>query len=91
MKIKPLALGLAIGVFYALLMIVVHFYPAVSEMIFGAPHGIEMKAVMVDLYPYYGADSICSTCLGFLFGFIDGFIFGVVVAWLYNLISRAKK
>lgn len=91
MKIKPLALGLGTGIFFALMMVVVHFYPAVSEMVFSAPHGTEMKSLFVDLYPYYGGDCWCSTVLGILFGFIDGFIFGVVVAWLYNLISGAKK
>jgi hypothetical protein len=91
MKLKPLALGLGMAIFFFLMMIFIHFYPAISESIFGTASGVKMKELFEDLYPFYGEGTWCSNCLGFLFALIDGFIFGVLVAALYNFSGKFKK
>ncbi len=91
MKLKPLALGLATGILCALYMLVVAVYPAVSEALFGSVQGESLKALMEDIYPYYGDGVWYDTYVGIVFGFIDGFVLGVVFGGLYNWVAGGEK
>ena len=85
MKLKPLSLGLALGILGALSMLVITYYPLLTEQIFnGSSHGGSMRFIMKDLYPWYAEAPYYKVLLGLVYGFIDGFLFGVVLAWLYN-------
>lgn len=87
MKIRPLALGLAMGVLCVIYMVLVTIYPWFSETVFGTVQGVGLKALMQDIYPYYGNGTWYANYVGIIFGFIDGFIFGIVLGGIYNLLS----
>jgi hypothetical protein len=79
-NLKPLALGVAIGVLWAVYM----FILAIMAM-FG--WGNAMVDIVASLYIGYGA-SIVGAVVGAVWGFVDGFILGFAVAWIYNLVAK---
>ncbi len=76
-KFQPLALGIAIGVLWA-----------VSVFLFGLFAMFGWGAALVEtlgsLYIGYGA-SIVGAIIGAIWALVDGFVAGVFVAWIYNL------
>ena len=91
MKLKPLALGLTMGTLCALYMLMVTIYPMFSESVFGTVQGEALRALMYDIYPYYGGGTWYASYVGIIFGFIDGFVFGAVFGWLYGVIAGGDK
>lgn len=87
MKIRPLALGLAMGILCVIYMVFITIYPWFSETVFGTVQGVGLKALMQDIYPYYGGGTWYANYVGIVFGFIDGFVCGMVLGGLYNLIA----
>lgn len=75
--LNPKALGLAVGVFWGLSMLLTTLLSLYTG------YGREMLDVMVSLYPGYGITPV-GAFLGLVYGFIDGFIMGFILAWLYN-------
>ena len=79
-KCQPLALGVAIGVLWAVYV----FLLAIIAMF---DWGTDMVRVLASLYIGYEA-SIIGAIIGAVWAFADGFIAGVVIAWIYNLVAK---
>jgi hypothetical protein len=79
-RCQPLALGVAIGVLWAIYV----FCVGIAAM-FG--WGNALVEVLASLYIGYGA-SIVGAIVGAIWALVDGFVAGVIVAWIYNLIAE---
>jgi hypothetical protein len=79
-KCQPLALGVAIGVLWALYV----FCAGITAM-FG--WGTALVSTLASLYIGYGA-SIVGAIIGAVWAFIDGFVAGLVIAWIYNWVAK---
>jgi hypothetical protein len=78
-KCQPLALGVAIGILWAIYVFVV----GITAM-FG--WGNALVEALASLYIGYRA-SVLGAIIGALWAFADGFIAGVVIAWIYNVVA----
>lgn len=78
--IKPLALGLAIGLGWALYVLLI----GITSM-FG--WGNAIVTVLSSLYIGYDA-SVIGAIIGAIWGFVDGFVCGLIVAWVYNWAAK---
>lgn len=92
MKLDVKAAGLTLGVFGALYMLILQFYPMLTEAIFsGNRYGGSLHFMMEDLYPFYRqAQGFGQAILGIIFGFVDGFMGGVILSWIYNKFAGHK-
>jgi hypothetical protein len=79
-KCQPLALGIAIGVLWAL-------YIGILGIAAMYGWGAELVTAMASLYIGYAA-SLVGAVIGAVWAFIDGFIAGVVIAWVYNRFAK---
>jgi hypothetical protein len=79
-KCSPNALGIAIGVVWAAYI----FFCGITA-IFG--WGNALVEAISSLYIGYGPTFLGSV-IGAVWGFVDGYIAGVVIAWIYNRISK---
>ncbi len=79
-KCQPLALGVAIGVLWAIYV----FGLAITAM-FG--WGTALLESLASLYIGYEA-SVIGALIGAAWAFADGFIAGVVITWVYNAIAK---
>jgi hypothetical protein len=79
-KCQPVALGVAIGVLWALYCACL----AISAM-FGWGNGL--VAPLSSLYIGYDA-SIVGAIVGAVWAFIDGFVAGYIIAWVYNQVAK---
>jgi hypothetical protein len=77
---RPLALGVAIGVLWAIYVFVV----GITAMF---DWGNALVEALASLYIGYSA-SIIGAIIGAIWAFVDGFIAGVVIAWIYNLVAK---
>jgi hypothetical protein len=77
---QPLALGVAIGVLWAIYVVFV----GIAAM-FG--WGNAIVDALASLYIGYAA-TIIGAIIGAVWAFVDGFIAGVVIAWIYNLVAK---
>jgi hypothetical protein len=77
---RPLALGVAIGVLWAIYVFVV----GITAMF---DWGNALVEALASLYIGYGA-SVIGAIIGAVWAFVDGFIAGVVIAWIYNLVAK---
>jgi hypothetical protein len=80
MKLRPLALGLAIGVFWGAMM----FLTTWLSIFTGYASGF--LEIFTGIYPGYSVSPVGSLIV-LPYGFVDGFVFGAVVGWLYNKFS----
>lgn len=80
-KHQPVALGIAIGVLWALYV----FCLGIVAM-FG--WGTAMVVPLASLYIGYSA-SVLGAIVGGIWAFVDGFVAGVVIAWVYNAARKA--
>jgi len=78
-KIQPVALGVAIGVLWAV-------YVAFLAIIAMFGWGSELVSLLASLYIGYAA-TIVGTIIGAVWGFVDGFIAGFIIAWVYNRVA----
>ena len=79
-KCQPLALGIGIGVLWAL-------YVGLLGIVAIFGWGAGLVSALASLYLGYGA-SIVGAIIGAVWAFIDGFIAGFVIAWVYNLAAK---
>jgi len=79
-KIQPVALGVAIGVLWAIYI----FFAAIFAM-FG--WGVALVETMASLYIGFAA-TLLGAIIGAIWAFVDGFVAGVVIAWIYNLVAK---
>lgn len=80
MKLNVTAIGLALGVVYAIGM----FVMGLIAMYFDV--GNPLVELVGTLYIGYN-DTIVGSLIGAGWGFLDGFVFGVIFAWFYNLVA----
>ncbi|HZD91825.1 MAG TPA: bacteriophage holin [Pseudolabrys sp.] len=78
-RCQPAALGIAIGVLWAIYV----FSIGITAM-FG--WGAALVTVLASLYLGYSA-SIVGAIVGAIWAFVDGFVAGLIIAWIYNLVS----
>ncbi len=79
-KCQPLALGVAIGVLWALYV----FCVGITAMFgWGGP----VVTLLSSLYIGYAA-SIVGAIIGAVWAVVDGFFAGVVIAWIYNVVAK---
>lgn len=78
MCLRPLSLGLALGVLSGLSMMVF------ALLAWGWGYGAGFMLQYASIYPGYVA-SIAGSFMGLAWGFLEGFVFGVLLAWFYNL------
>ena len=88
MKLKPTAIGIALGLLCAIYMVLLTYYPAFSEVVFGEKKGLGWIRLMEDLYPQYNSLTWYAPLVGAAMGFLDGFIGGLLFGLLYNNFSR---
>ncbi len=79
-KCKPVALGVAIGVLWAI-------YVGCLGIMAMFGWGTALVAPLASLYIGYGA-SVAGAIIGLIWAFVDGFIAGVVIAWIYNAVAK---
>ena len=79
-KCQPIALGVAIGVLWAL-------YVGCLGVTAMFNWGNALVAPLGSLYIGYGP-SVIGAIIGAVWAFIDGFVAGVVIAWIYNAVAR---
>jgi hypothetical protein len=82
-KLDEMALGLAIGILCALSF----FLLALAAGLFG--WGVAMVEIMMSFYRGYGPD-LAGATVGAIWGFGEGYVFGVLTAYLYNILRRKK-
>lgn len=81
MKLKPLALGLSLGLVWGGALFVT------TWLSFLAGYGKAFLEVLaVSLYPGYTI-SPWGSVLGLVYGFVDLLIMGTLVGWIYNKIA----
>ena len=78
MKIRPLALGLSLGIVWGFALFVT------TLLCYFTGYGkIFLDALPGSIYPGYMISPLGGV-LGFVYGFIDLTTMGILVAWLYN-------
>jgi hypothetical protein len=80
MKLKPLALGLAVGIIAGVAIL----FATIWISIVGPGTTLELLG---KIYIGYSV-SIGGAFIGLIYGFIDGFIAGFLIAWLYNKFDK---
>lgn len=83
-KIKPIALGLSLGIFWGAWVLIAGLVAFYYE--FGTPFVTAMGSV----YMGYEA-SIVGSLIGGIIAFIDAFLCGAFIAWLYNVFAGCRK
>ncbi len=82
MKLKPLSLGIALGIVWGGSLFVttwVSYYTGYGRLF--------LETMAQSIYPGYSITPLGSF-LGFVYGFIDGLISASLIALIYNRISR---
>jgi hypothetical protein len=79
-KCQPLALGIAIGVLWA-----VYVFFAGIFATFG--WGVALVETLGSFYIGYGA-SVIGAIIGAIWAFVDGFVAGVIIAEVYNMVAK---
>ena len=80
-KCQPVALGVGIGVLWAIYV----FFGGIFAMFHW---GDALVVTLASLYIGYGA-SIGGAIIGAIWAFVDGFVAGAIVAWVYNPVAKA--
>lgn len=83
MKLKPLKLGLTLGMLWGANM----FFTTWLSYLFG--YGGRFLAVMADLYPGYTV-SPPGSVVGLAYGFLDLFIGGLLAGLIYNALTKGN-
>jgi hypothetical protein len=81
MRLRVRALGLAVGIVWALGVLVATLW----LIWFGQATGVPL---IQKLYPGYDVTYL-GALVGIIWGFVDGFVAGALIAWLYNQFHKA--
>jgi hypothetical protein len=82
MKLKPLALGIALGIVWGgciFLSTILYVYTGYGRLF--------LEALVESMYPGYKLNLV-GAFVGLIYGFFDGLISGALVGWIYNLIVK---
>ena len=77
MKIRPLALGLSLGIVWGCALFVT------TWLSYFTGYGKLLLDLIGSIYPGFTISPLGSV-LGFIYGFLDLFIMGMFVGWIYN-------
>ncbi len=80
-KLNPLAFGLAAGIFWGVML------GGWTLLGYWTGYGREILELITQIYPGYSV-SLIGSCLGLVYGFLDGFVACVLFAWLYNRLAK---
>jgi hypothetical protein len=84
MKLRPLALGVGLGVVWGVSLFLttwVSYFTGYADLF--------LKTMAGSIYPGYSI-SPAGSFLGLIYGFLDGLIGGAVVALIYNKVTGKK-
>ena len=81
-RLSVCALGIAVGVAWALGVLVV----GISSLLFG--YGVEIVKIFSSMYIGFVATPV-GVLIGTLWAFIDGFIGGVIIGFVYNKVLKS--
>ena len=82
MKLKPLALGVALGIVWGgalCITTLLSIYTGYGRLF--------LKALPQSIYPGY-CISLTGSFFGLIYGFLDGLVSGVLIGWIYNRIAK---
>lgn len=82
MKLKPLALGIALGAVWGGSLFIttwISYYTGYGKLF--------LEVLAQTIYPGYEISPLGSF-LGLLYGFIDGFVSAALIGWIYNKIAK---
>jgi hypothetical protein len=85
MKLKPLALGIALGTIWGGSLFIttwLSYYTGYGKLF--------LEALAQSIYPGYSISPIGSF-LGLFYGFVDGLISASLIAWIYNKIAARNQ
>jgi hypothetical protein len=82
LKIKPLALGLSLGIVWGGVL----FVTTLLSWFTGYARNF-LEVIAASVYPGYTISPLGSV-LAFFYGFVDLGLGGVIVGWLYNRFSK---
>jgi hypothetical protein len=81
MKLKPLALGISLGIVWGFVLFLttwLSYYTGYAKLF--------LEVLAVSIYPGYTISPIGSF-VGFMYGFVDLFVMGTLTCWIYNRIT----
>jgi len=81
MKLSIKGMALSLGVVWGLSVFII----TILALQFG--YGIELLIMLTGLYPGF-AISYPGAFLGLIYGFVDGVLTGLIVAWVYNRLTK---
>jgi hypothetical protein len=82
MKLKPLALGIALGIIWGgalCITTLVSTYTGYARLF--------LETIPQSVYPGYTI-SLFGSVLGLIYGFVDGLVGGALISWIYNRIAK---
>jgi len=82
MKLKPLALGIALGVVWGGALFVTTLVSLYTD--YGR---LFLESLPQSIYPGYTI-SLTGSVLGLIYGFLDGLVGGALLGWIYNRIAK---
>jgi len=82
MKLKPLALGIALGIVWGGAL----FFTTLLSVFTGYGK-LFLEALPQSIYPGYSI-SLVGSLLGLIYGFLDGLVCGALIGWIYNKIAK---
>ncbi len=80
-KIRPIALGLTLGIVLGLYTLFIGL--SAAWLNWGTP----IVQLLSSLYIGYSA-TFAGAIIGFIWAFVDGFVCGLLIAWIYNAITK---
>jgi hypothetical protein len=84
MRLKPLALGVALGTVWGVSLFIttwISYYTGYGELF--------LKTLAGSIYPGYSI-SPPGSILGLVYGFLDGLVSGAVIGIIYNKLSGVR-
>jgi hypothetical protein len=85
MRLKPVALGVALGLFWGIIL-----FASTWLCIYTGYARLFLVNVVASLYPGYTINP-AGSFVGLAYGFADGFASAAVLGWLYNKFSGADE
>ncbi len=88
MKFNVIQLGLTLSIMWAVIVLFV----GITNLLFPG-YGVEFLRIVDSIYPgyHFGKWGFGGVIVSTLYAVLDGFIFGIVFAWLFNLLGKSMK
>jgi hypothetical protein len=88
MKFSVIQFGLTLSIIWAVLVLLI----GIANLLFPG-YGVAFLQIVDSIYPgyHFGKWGFGGVIVSTLYAALDGFIFGMVFAWLYNLLGKRIK